>query len=39
MQDASIRESLTQKQWDRIFYGCPAAWAGTTLNPILTAAS
>ena len=28
MRDASIRESLTQKQWDRIFYSCPGAWAG-----------
>lgn len=28
MQDTSLRESLTDKQWDRIFYGCPGAWAG-----------
>ena len=28
MQDASIHESLTDKQWDRIFYRCPGAWAG-----------
>lgn len=28
MRDTSIRESLTQKQWDRIFYSCPGAWAG-----------
>jgi hypothetical protein len=28
MRDTSIRESLTGKQWDRIFYGCPGAWAG-----------
>jgi hypothetical protein len=28
MRDASIRESLTDKQWDRIFYCCPGAWAG-----------
>ncbi len=28
MRDRSIRESLTEKQWDRIFYGCPGAWAG-----------
>ena len=28
MRDKSIRESLTEKQWDRIFYGCPGAWAG-----------
>lgn len=28
MRDTSIRESLTDKQWDRIFYRCPGAWAG-----------
>ena len=33
MRDASIRESLTQKQWDRIFYGCPGAWAGNQPKP------
>lgn len=33
MRDTSIRESLTQKQWDRIFYGCPGAWAGNKPEP------
>lgn len=33
MQDTSIRESLTDKQWDRIFYGCPGAWAGNRPRP------
>jgi hypothetical protein len=28
MRDASVREALTQEQWDRIFHGCPGAWAG-----------
>jgi hypothetical protein len=28
MRDASIREFLTDKQWDRVFYHCPGAWAG-----------
>ena len=28
MRDTSIRKSLTEKQWDRIFYRCPGAWAG-----------
>lgn len=28
MQDTSIRESMTEKQWNRIFYRCPGAWAG-----------
>jgi hypothetical protein len=28
MRDSSILESLTEKQWDRIFYSCPGAWAG-----------
>ena len=33
MRDNSIRESLTDKQWDRIFYGCPGAWAGNKPKP------
>lgn len=33
MRDTSIHESLTQKQWDRIFYGCPGAWAGNKPEP------
>jgi len=33
MQDASIRECLTLKQWDRIFYGCPGAWTGNKPKP------
>ena len=33
MRDTSIRESLTEKQWDRIFYGCPGAWAGNKPQP------
>jgi len=33
MQGTSIRESLTEKQWDRIFYGCPGAWAGNKPQP------
>jgi hypothetical protein len=33
MQDTSLRESLTDKQWDRIFYGCPGAWAGNKPKP------
>ena len=33
MQDLSIRESLTNKQWDRIFFGCPGAWAGNKPKP------
>lgn len=33
MQDTSIHESLTEKQWDRIFYGCPGAWAGNKPQP------
>jgi hypothetical protein len=33
MRDASIRESLTQKQWDRIFYGCPGTWASNKPEP------
>ena len=33
MRDTSIRESLTDKQWDSIFYGCPGAWAGTKPKP------
>ena len=33
MRDVSIREFLTQKQWDRIFYGCPGAWAGNKPKP------
>jgi hypothetical protein len=33
MRDASIRESLTQEQWDRIFYECPGAWAGNKPEP------
>jgi hypothetical protein len=28
MRDTSVREALTQEQWDHIFHGCPAAWAG-----------
>jgi hypothetical protein len=30
---SSIRELLTEKQWDRIFYGCPGAWAGNKPEP------
>ena len=33
MRDTSVRESLTDKQWDRIFYGCPGAWAGNKPKP------
>jgi hypothetical protein len=33
MRDTSVRESLTQKQWDRIFYACPGAWAGNKPKP------
>jgi hypothetical protein len=33
MRDSSIRESLTQSQWNRIFYGCPGAWAGNPPKP------
>ena len=33
MRDTSIRESLTPEQWDRIFYGCPGAWAGNKPEP------
>ena len=33
MRDTSIRESLTDKQWDRIFYACPGAWAGNKPKP------
>ena len=33
MRDTSIRESLTPAQWDRIFYGCPGAWAGNKPEP------
>ena len=33
MRKTAIRESLTQKQWDRIFYGCPGAWAGNKPKP------
>jgi hypothetical protein len=35
MRDTSIRESLTDKQWDRIFYGCPGAWGGNKPEPNL----
>ncbi len=31
MQNA--RQSLTDKQWDRIFYGCPGAWSGNKPQP------
>jgi hypothetical protein len=33
MQDTSIRVSLTENHWDRIFYGCPGAWAGNKPKP------
>lgn len=33
MRDTSIRESLTDKQWDHIFYGCPGAWAANKPQP------
>src|SRR5260370_6067354 len=33
MRDTSIRESLTDKQWDRIFFSCPGAWAGNKPKP------
>jgi hypothetical protein len=33
MRDSSILESLTEKQWDRIFYSCPGAWAGNKPQP------
>ena len=33
MRETSIRESVTEKQWDRIFYGCPGAWAGNKPRP------
>lgn len=33
MRDTSIRESLSEKQWNRIFYGCPGAWAGNKPQP------
>ena len=33
MRETSIRESLTEKQWDRIFYECPGAWAGNKPQP------
>jgi hypothetical protein len=33
MRETSIRESLTDGQWDRIFYGCPGAWAGNRPKP------
>jgi hypothetical protein len=33
MRDTSVRESLTDKQWDQIFYGCPGAWAGNKPKP------
>ena len=33
MQETSIRKSLTATQWDRIFYGCPGAWAGNKPEP------
>ena len=33
MRDTCIRESLTQKQWDCIFYLCPGAWAGNKPEP------
>ena len=33
MRDTSIRESLPDKQWDRIFYSCPGAWAGNKPKP------
>jgi hypothetical protein len=33
MRGNSIRESLTDAEWDRIFYGCPGAWAGNKPKP------
>src|SRR5260370_30698435 len=33
MRDTSVRESLTDKQWDRIFFSCPGAWAGSKPKP------
>jgi hypothetical protein len=33
MQNKWTRESLSEKQWDRIFYGCPGAWAGNKPQP------
>ena len=33
MQETSTRKSLTEKQWERIFYRCPCAWAGNPPKP------
>ena len=33
MRDTSVRESLTEKQRDCIFYSCPGAWAGNKPQP------
>lgn len=33
MQETSTRKSLTEKQWERIFYRCPGAWAGNPPSP------
>jgi hypothetical protein len=33
MRDGSIRDCLTEKQWDHIFYACPGAWAGNKPKP------
>ena len=33
MRDGSIRDCLTEKQWDHIFYSCPGAWAGNKPKP------
>lgn len=33
MRSTSLRKSLTEKQWNRIFYGCPGAWAGNPPEP------